>query len=110
MQKEEQVLFPYVLDLENAAQGLRSSAPSHFGLAAGAIGVMEREHAVAGLALKTLRALTGGFRPPDGVCGSFRALYAGLELLEVDLHHHIHLENNILFPRAIGLERQFRKL
>ena len=109
MGKEEQVLFPYVLELERADQGGRPSPPRHLGLAAGAIGVMEREHEVAGLTLKTMRALTGGFRPPDGACGSFRALYAGLELLETDLHHHIHLENNVLFPRAVGLERRLRE-
>lgn len=63
---------------------------------------------MAGLALKTLRRLTGGFRPPDDACGSFRALYAGLEILELDLHRHIHLENNVLFPRAMGLESRLR--
>lgn len=76
------------------------------GLASGAIGVMEREHEVAGLALKTMHRLTDGFRPPDESCGSFRALYAGLEIFEADLHSHIHLENNILFPRALGMERK----
>jgi regulator of cell morphogenesis and NO signaling len=67
---------------------------------------MEREHEVAGLALKTIHRLTDGFRPPDDACGSFRALYAGLEIFEADLHSHIHLENNILFPRAMGMERK----
>jgi len=89
-------------------RGLAPSAHARFGLAAGAISVMEREHAMAGLALKTLRRLTGGFRPPDDACGSFRALYAGLEIPELDLHRHIHLENNVLFPRAMGLESRLR--
>ena len=76
------------------------------GLASGAIGVMEREHEVAGLALKTIHRLTDEFRPPDDACGSYRALFAGLEIFEADLHRHIHLENNILFPRAMGMERK----
>jgi regulator of cell morphogenesis and NO signaling len=106
MEKEEHVLFPYVRELETAARGLRPSFTIPLGLAGGAIGVMEREHDVAGLALKTIRRLTDGFSPPDDACGSFRALYAGLEIFEADLHRHIHLENNILFPRAMGMERR----
>jgi regulator of cell morphogenesis and NO signaling len=106
MEKEEHVLFPYVNDLEAAARGLRPSFSIPLGLASGAIGVMEREHEFAGLALKTIHRLTGGFHPPDDACGSFRALYAGLEIFEADLHAHIHLENNILFPRAMAMERK----
>ena len=106
LEKEEHVLFPYVRELETAARGLRPSFSIPLGLASGAIGVMEREHEVAGLALKTIHRLTDGFRPPDDACGSFRALYAGLEIFEADLHSHIHLENNILFPRALGMERK----
>jgi len=106
LEKEEHVLFPYVRELETAARGLRPAFSIPLGLASGAIGVMEREHEVAGLALKTIHRLTDGFRPPDDACGSFRALYAGLEIFEADLHAHIHLENNILFPRAMGMERK----
>lgn len=106
IEKEEQVLFPYLRELETAAKGLRPSFSIPLGLASGAIGVMEREHEVAGLALKTIHRLTDGFRPPDDACGSYRALYAGLEIFEADLHSHIHLENNILFPRAMGMERR----
>ncbi len=104
LEKEEHVLFPYMRELETAQRGLTSPSNLPLGLASGAIGVMEREHAVAGLALKTIHRLTDEFRPPPDACGSFRALYAGLEILEADLHSHIHLENNILFPRAIGME------
>jgi regulator of cell morphogenesis and NO signaling len=106
LEKEEHVLFPYVRELETAARGLRPSFSIPLGLASGAIGVMEREHEVAGLALKTIHRLTDGFRPPDDACGSYRALFAGLEIFEADLHGHIHLENNILFPRAMGMERK----
>jgi len=106
MEKEEHVLFPYLLELENASRGLRPATSIPLGLASGAIGVMEREHETAGLALTTMRRLTDGYRPPPGACASFRALYAGLEIFESDLHRHIHLENNVLFPRGLGMERR----
>jgi regulator of cell morphogenesis and NO signaling len=68
---------------------------------------MEGEHQAAGRALQEIRRLAGDYRvPPDG-CATFRALYDGLLRLELDLHRHIHLENNILFPRAAGLEASF---
>jgi regulator of cell morphogenesis and NO signaling len=71
------------------------------------ISVMEQEHEHAGNLLASLRALTGAYQSPDWACNTFRGLYAGLEELERDLHVHIHLENNILFPRAAELEQQF---
>jgi regulator of cell morphogenesis and NO signaling len=67
---------------------------------------MEREHAGACDALEEIRNLTGGYTPPDYACATVRALYDGLRALEKDLHIHIHLENNILFPRAIALEKR----
>ena len=108
LEKEERVLFPYVRELETAARGLRPAMSLPIGLASGAVGVMEREHAFAGLALKTIHKLTDGYQPPQDSCGSFRALYAGLEIFEAELHAHIHLENNILFPRALAMERRLQ--
>jgi regulator of cell morphogenesis and NO signaling len=108
MEKEEHVLFPYVRELEQAARGMRPALSLPLGLAEGATGVMEREHETAGAALTAMRSLTGGYRPPEGACGSFRALYAGLEILEADLHRHIHLENNVMFPRANTMEAHLR--
>jgi regulator of cell morphogenesis and NO signaling len=67
---------------------------------------MEDEHDAAGAALARLRELTGGFQPPAGACPTFRGLYHGLAELEADLHRHIHLENNVLFPRAQQLESE----
>ena len=67
---------------------------------------MEREHESAGAALAQIRKVTGGYALPDDACPTFRALYQKLEHMEEDLHQHIHLENNILFPRAIELEGQ----
>ncbi|HLG97063.1 MAG TPA: hemerythrin domain-containing protein [Bryobacteraceae bacterium] len=70
---------------------------------------MMADHDEAGTLLARLRSLAGDFRPPDEACPSFRRLYAGLEEFERDLHRHIHLENNILFPRAVALERSLRE-
>ena len=67
------------------------------------IGVMEAEHAGAGAALARMRHLTGGYAPPEWACPTFRGLYFGLSQLEADMHLHVHLENNILFPRAAWL-------
>ncbi len=88
MMKEEQILFPLVIQGETQMIGCP-------------IEVMEHEHESAGKALRRLRELTSDFQVPEGACNTWRALWHGLEALEKDLHHHIHLENNILFPRAL---------
>lgn len=88
MRKEELILFPAIRRSE--------------GWIGQPIAVMEDEHASAGRALAEMRRLTGGYAPPAHACATYRALYAGLEALEKDLHLHIHLENNILFPRAVA--------
>jgi regulator of cell morphogenesis and NO signaling len=98
--KEERVLFPLIKQLEQANRLF----PMHCGMVANPIRVMEHEHDDAGEALRRLRALTDDYRPPDDACNSVKALYAGLEALEADLHRHIHKENNILFPRAAAME------
>lgn len=104
MHKEEVILFPFLEQYGRAAaQGL-PMPPVPFGTIANPIRVMEREHTSAGDALTRLRELTGGYRLPEWACDTVRALWRGLEELEQDLHMHIHLENNILFPRAIALE------
>jgi regulator of cell morphogenesis and NO signaling len=101
--KEEQVLFPYIISLEAAAASGRRP-DSCFGTVRNPIRMMMGEHeAVRGI-LVDLRDVTGGYVPPGDSCASFQALYAGLKELEADLHRHIHLENNILFPRALALE------
>lgn len=102
MFKEERILFPAIRMLEKSA-----SAPSFpFGTVNNPIGVMEHEHDVAAEALRKLRELTDGYLPPEDACAAYRGLLKGLELLESDLHLHIHKENNILFPRAAALEHR----
>ena len=100
MMKEERILFPFIEQLE--------AGGSHpmLGHMASPIAVMEAEHDSAGEALASLRATTGGYVPPADACNTLRAYYDGLATLERELHAHIHLENNVLFPRAQALESQ----
>ena len=106
MMKEERVLFPYIERLEAfAANGQGQPAPQS-GWIKAPIGRMEHEHESAARALVRLRELTAGYAPPAGACNTFRGLYHGLAELEGALHRHIHLENNVLFPRAARLEEE----
>jgi len=106
MMKEERVLFPYVVDLEQAVEGGRTVGPSPFGTVEAPIAVMEAEHDEAGRLLAEMRRLTAGYEPPADACNTLRGLYQGLAELEKDLHLHIHLENNVLFPRTAAMERR----
>jgi regulator of cell morphogenesis and NO signaling len=105
MMKEEQVLFPYVIELEAAVTTGDPVPQSCFGTVANPIQMMLREHDRAGELLLALRHATVDYALPEDACLSFRALYEQLQQLEEDLHRHIHLENNVLFPRALELER-----
>lgn len=106
LMKEEQILFPYIEKLEESAMTGSSAIPrSCFGSVSNPIHMMMLEHDTAGDALRELRRLTHNYEIPDGGCMSYRALFEGLAKFEADLHQHIHLENNILFPRAVELER-----
>lgn len=106
--KEEQVLFPLVRRMvESEAEG-RLPAELQGATIAMPILMMENEHDEAAEALRRLRSLTDGFTPPEGACNTFRGLYHGLAELEADTHRHIHLENNVLFPRAANLEKSLR--
>jgi regulator of cell morphogenesis and NO signaling len=99
MFKEEQVLFPYIEAMEGG-----ESRASCFGTVANPIRMMMLEHESAGELLGKLRTITNDYALPGDACLSFRALYERLVDLEGDLHRHIHLENNLLFPRAVALE------
>jgi len=100
MMKEEQVLFPAIRQLEAASQPLKFP----FGTVQNPIRMMEHEHDTAGNSLRQLRSLTNDYNAPEGACNTYRAMLDGLCALELDLHEHIHKENNILFPRAARLE------
>jgi len=105
MFKEERILFPYLERLEQAAQEGGPAIRPPFGTVANPIRMMMAEHDQAGELLKRIRIASQDFAVPDTACPTFAALYRGLEEFERDLHLHVHLENNILFPRAVELER-----
>ncbi|HWQ33331.1 MAG TPA: iron-sulfur cluster repair di-iron protein [Blastocatellia bacterium] len=104
--KEEQVLFPWVVRMEEAVSAGRPVPPPFFRTVNNPVRMMMTEHDHAGDLLRLMREVTDGYRLPADACFSYGALYQGLEALEADLHQHIHLENNLLFPRAIEMENQ----
>lgn len=97
MLKEEQVLFPYILNPVPAP---------FFGSVKHPIRMMMLEHEIAGEKLAELRALTSDYELPDDACTGYKAFFSALQALEADLHQHIHLENNILFRRAMETENE----
>ncbi len=104
--KEEQILFPLIRQMETFQQDHGSAPDMHSGSIGNPISQMEHEHDVAGQFLTQMRQITGNYTLPDDACPTFRALFEGLDALEKDLHEHIHLENNILFPKAQNLEKE----
>jgi regulator of cell morphogenesis and NO signaling len=106
MLKEEHMLFPYMERLESAVSRGAAPPPAVFGSVAMPISRMLAEHDDAGELLTEMRARSSGYRAPDSACPTYRALYHGLEEFERDLHQHVHLENNILFPRALRMEQR----
>lgn len=104
MEKEEQVLFPYIKHLEVSEIADLSVERPPFGTVQNPIRMMNAEHETVGGILRKMRELTSDYAAPEGACPSYKALYFGLEEHEKDLHRHIHLENNILFPMAVEME------
>jgi regulator of cell morphogenesis and NO signaling len=102
MMKEERVLFPFLGRLAEARPGTPFAIP--FGTVRNPIRMMELEHEAVGGLLTELRTLTRDFTPPEDACNTFRGLYHAFADIERDTHEHIHVENNILHPRAIALE------
>ena len=105
MMKEEKVLFPYIVRMEEAVVQKEPILPSPFGSVQNPVLMMEHEHHHAGEALRALREITDSYTVPPDACISYETLFQALAEFESDLHQHIHLENNILFPRAIAMER-----
>ena len=104
MFKEEQVPFPYIARLEAAAVQNQPAPLAPFGTVNNPIRMMMMEHDMAGALMRELRAITSDYQTPPDACISYQTLYQAFENFEKDLHQHIHLENNILFPKAIELE------
>lgn len=104
MMKEERVLFPYTVQMEDALRKERAHPFPPFGTIANPVRMMTQEHEAAGALLKEMRAIAADYTIPPDACISYQTLYQALEAFEKDLHQHIHLENNILFPRALEME------
>jgi regulator of cell morphogenesis and NO signaling len=105
MMKEERVLFPYIVRMEESVIQKEPVLPPPFGSVQNPVTMMMHEHDSAGEALRLMRKASAGYTPPCDACISFQTLYKALADFEADLHQHIHLENNILFPRAIAMEK-----
>lgn len=106
--KEEKIVFPFIKALVRAKQtGNKEELRNQF-LLSQPIQMMEQDHEEAGAILAKLSEATNSYSPPPGVCNSFQFLYRKLKELQDDLHQHIHLENNILFPKALALEKELR--
>jgi regulator of cell morphogenesis and NO signaling len=108
--KEEEILFPYIQKMEVALANGTPAPEGCFGTVGTPIARMFAEHDDVGELTAKIRSLSSDFKAPDDTCPSYRGLYHGLAEFERDLHRHIHLENNILFPRAVALERRFREV
>jgi regulator of cell morphogenesis and NO signaling len=104
MMKEEMVLFPYIVRMEESVIAEEPVLPPPFGAVRNPVAMMMREHDDAGTALRDLRDASHGYTAPQDACLSYQTLYRALADFEADLHQHIHLENNILFPRAMAME------
>ena len=104
MQKEEQILFPYIDGLEKANSAHGSVEPPFFQTVKNPIHAMMKEHDAAGELVKQIRKASLEYAAPADACTSYKALYEDLRGFEADLHQHVHLENNILFPRSVEME------
>lgn len=102
LEKEELILFPAIQAIDGFLAGRNARPVVHCGSIANPINQMEHEHDGAGALLATMRRITADYTLPEDACQTFSALYEALEALEADLHEHIHLENNILFPASLA--------
>ncbi len=107
MKKEELILFPFVKKMINLTMSESGTEAPPFGTVLNPIAMMKHEHDNEGDRFKEIAKLTNNYTPPHDACNTYRVTFAMLEEFEKDLHVHIHLENNILFPGAIKLEQQF---
>lgn len=109
MQKEEIVLFPYIVKLVLAVENNTQPVTAPFGSVANPIGMMMADHHDEGDRFSEISKLTQQYKYPADACATFMVTYSKLKDFENDLYRHIHLENNVLFPKAILMEKGFRK-
>lgn len=108
LEKEEQVLFPYIVQLEEAVEADASAPAACFRSVGQPISMMVQEHDAAQAIVREIRGLTHGFQAPEWACSRNSAFHAGLAAFERDLDHHVHLENDLLFPKAIAAESRMK--
>lgn len=108
MKKEELILFPFIKNMVKAMLTDELLVQPHFGTVENPIEMMKHEHENEGDRFRKIAELTNNYTPPSYACNTFKVTYAMLQEFEKDLHKHIHLENNILFPAAIALEKDFK--
>ncbi|WP_348798457.1 iron-sulfur cluster repair di-iron protein [Flavobacterium adhaerens] len=107
MKKEELILFPFIKKMVQATITDELIAQPHFGTVENPIEMMKHEHDAEGERFRKIAELTNNYTPPADACNTYKVTFAMLQEFEQDLHKHIHLENNILFPKAIKLEKNF---
>lgn len=107
MHKEENILFPYIKQLAALSSDASAMPENLFGTIQHPISMMEHEHETVGEIFKNIRQLSDNYTPPAEACMTYKVSFLKLKEFEEDLHQHIHLENNILFPKSIELEERF---
>ncbi|WP_035648786.1 iron-sulfur cluster repair di-iron protein [Flavobacterium sp. ASV13] len=107
MKKEELVLFPFVKRMVKTKESDGILSQPTFGTVSNPIAMMMNEHDNEGERFREIAELTNNYTPPADACTTYRVTFAMLKEFEADLHKHIHLENNILFPKAVVLEKDF---
>ncbi|MBZ9778476.1 iron-sulfur cluster repair di-iron protein [Psychroflexus sp. CAK8W] len=105
LKKEELILFPFIHKMEKAVKNDEKIERPHFGTVENPIAMMEDEHEAAGDLFKKIAILTNNYQLPEHACNTYKAMFHKLQEFEDDLHLHIHLENNILFPKALAMEK-----
>jgi regulator of cell morphogenesis and NO signaling len=106
IQKEENVLFPFIAQMDHKSIVAYPAAHTCFRSVSHPIFMMEQEHELANHIMSEIHSLTAGFTPPEWACATHTAFFAGLSEFEADLKQHVHLENDVLFPRAIEMEAE----
>lgn len=109
MKKEELVLFPRIKELETLEKEGAHALGRNLTYITAPVSMMEQEHEHAGELLEQIRILTNDYTPPADACTTYRISFAALQAFEVDLHQHVHLENNLLFPKAIALIEKLKQ-
>ena len=107
MKKEELILFPFIKQMVEAKKNGEPLPAPRFGTVENPVAMMKHEHEAEGERFVKIAELTNNYEFPDDACGTYQVTYRMLEDFQNDLHKHIHLENNILFPKAIAMEKTF---